>query len=155
MILWKTPNQYMTWCLMKLITLVVLTSASGITSAHFEKQLVIRINRSPFTDGGLMGPITLIPHASNGHEATMRWSNSGSWCMKSEWIWQTLHHFEYCAGSAIMNGLPDQVMSRLLDGEDKSEVFFLNNVAVTFGPNQGSAEIVDGLLGTFIIFSCK
>ena len=54
-----------------------------------------------------------------------------------------------------MNGQPDQIMSCLLDGEDKSEVFFLDWVVATFSHNQGSAEVVDGLLDTFIILLCK
>ena len=67
----------MTWCLIKLTTLEVLTSTSGIPSAHFEKKSVTaRINRCPFVEEGLIGPTTSIPHASNGHEATVGWSNS-------------------------------------------------------------------------------
>jgi len=31
----------------------------------------------PFVEEGLIGPMTSIPHASNGYEATVGWSNSG------------------------------------------------------------------------------
>jgi len=54
-----------------------------------------------------------------------------------------------------MNSLPDQVMPHLLDGEDKSKTFLFNWVVVTFSPNQGSVEIIDGLLGTFIVLLCE
>jgi len=37
MIRLETPNRWMTWYLMKLTTLEVLTSTSGIASVHFEK----------------------------------------------------------------------------------------------------------------------
>jgi len=50
-----------------------------------------------------------------------------------------------------MNSLPDQVMPHLLDGEDKCKAFLFDRIVVTFCPNQGSAEIIDGLLGAFII----
>jgi len=54
-----------------------------------------------------------------------------------------------------MNGLPDQVISHLLDGEDKSKALFLDWVVTTIRPNKGSAEIIDGLSGTFIILLCE
>jgi len=54
-----------------------------------------------------------------------------------------------------MNGLPDQVMLCILNGKDKSKALFLDWVVATFYPNQGSAEVVDGLLGTFIILWWK
>jgi len=38
-----------------------------------------------------------------------------------------------------MNGLPDQVMSRVLDDKDKGEALFLDWVVKTFSPNQSSA----------------
>jgi len=54
-----------------------------------------------------------------------------------------------------MNGLSDKVMSRLLDGEDKSKALFFDWIVATFSPNQDSAEVIDGLLGTFIILLCE
>jgi len=54
-----------------------------------------------------------------------------------------------------MNGLPDQVILCLLDGEDESKTLFFDCVVATFSPNQGFAEIIDGLLGTFIILLCE
>jgi len=34
---------------------------------------------------GLIGPMISIFQASNGQEATVGWSNSKGWCMKSAW----------------------------------------------------------------------
>ena len=42
----RDTNRWMTWCLMKFTMLEVLTSTSGMASAHFEKKSVIAwINR--------------------------------------------------------------------------------------------------------------
>jgi len=54
-----------------------------------------------------------------------------------------------------MNILLDQVMSCLLDGEDESKALLFDWVVATFSPNQGSAEIIDGLVDTFIILLCE
>ena len=54
-----------------------------------------------------------------------------------------------------MDGLSDQVMSPLLDGEDESEAFFLNWVIAIFSPNCCSAQVGDGLLEAFIILLCE
>jgi len=54
-----------------------------------------------------------------------------------------------------MNSLPDQVMPHLLDGKDKSEILLFDPVVATFCANQGSIEIIDGLLGAFIILLCE
>jgi len=54
-----------------------------------------------------------------------------------------------------MNSLPDQVMLHLLDDKDKSKAFLFNWFVATFNSNQGSAEIVDCLFGTFIILLCE
>jgi len=48
-----------------------------------------------------------------------------------------------------MNGLPDLVMSCLLNGEDEKKALLFDWVVVTFSPNQVSAKVIDGLLGTF------
>ena len=50
-----------------------------------------------------------------------------------------------------MDGLPDQIMRCLLNDEDKSEAFLLDRVVATFGADQGSAEVIDSLFGTFSI----
>jgi len=54
-----------------------------------------------------------------------------------------------------MNCLPDQVMAHFLDGDDKSKALLLDLVVMIFSPNQGSAEIIDGLFDTFIILLCE
>jgi len=54
-----------------------------------------------------------------------------------------------------MNGLPDQIMLCLLDGGDESKTLFFDWVIATFNTNQGSAEVIDGLLSTFIILLCE
>ena len=54
-----------------------------------------------------------------------------------------------------MNSLPNQVMPHLLDGKDKSETLLFDQVVATFCANQGSTEIIDGLLGAFIILLCE
>jgi len=54
-----------------------------------------------------------------------------------------------------MKGLPDQVMSCLLDGKGENKTLLDDWVLVTFSPNQGSVEIIDGLLSTFIILLCE
>ena len=54
-----------------------------------------------------------------------------------------------------MNSLPDQVMPHFLDGKDKSKTFLFDQVVATFCANQGFTEIIDGLLGTFIILLCE
>ena len=46
-------------------------------------------------------------------------------------------------------------MSHFLDGKDKSKAFLFYRVVAAFCPNQGSAEIIDGLLDTFIILLCE
>jgi len=43
-------------------------------------------------------------------------------------------------------------MPQLLDGKDKSKAFLFNWVVANSNPNQGSTEIIDGLLGTFTFF---
>jgi len=50
-----------------------------------------------------------------------------------------------------MNGLADQAMLCLLNGEDKRKTLFLDWVVVAFGPNQGSAKVVGNLFEAFII----
>ena len=44
-----------------------------------------------------------------------------------------------------MNGLPEQVISYLLDGEDKSKAVLFDWIVATVNPNQDSAEIIDNL----------
>jgi len=54
--------------------------------AHFEKYSIIsRMNRRLLVDG-LMSPIITILHTLNGYGATVGWSNSEGWYMKSAWI---------------------------------------------------------------------
>jgi len=67
------------------------------------------MNWWPIADGGLMGPMSLIPQASNGHEATVGWNNSRGWCMKSAWVWQVLHRFAYCPSLMIIVANNSQV----------------------------------------------
>jgi len=43
-------------------------------------------------------------------------------------------------------------MPHLLDGEDKSQTLLFDWVVMTFSPNQGSAEIIDGLLALSSLF---
>jgi len=54
-----------------------------------------------------------------------------------------------------MNILPDQVIPHLLDVKDKSKAFLFDRFVATFCANQGSAEIINGLLGTLIILLYK
>jgi len=50
-----------------------------------------KMKRCPLDVGGLMGPITSIPHISNGHEEGVGWRHPSAWWTKSSWIWQTWH----------------------------------------------------------------
>jgi len=63
---------------MKSVKFFLLTSLRGIPSAHFEKYSVVAMMYEwPTEDFGVMGPTTSSPQASNGQDATVRWSGSG------------------------------------------------------------------------------
>jgi len=39
------------------------------------------MNRCPLNIGGVMGPMTSMPHISNGHKEDVRWRCPGAWWM--------------------------------------------------------------------------
>ena len=54
-----------------------------------------------------------------------------------------------------MNSLTNQIMSCLLDSEDKGKTLLLDGVVSRFSSDQSSAQVVDGLFASSIILLCK
>jgi len=70
---------------------------------------IARMNWWPLADGGLISPMTSIPQASNSHEATVGWSNSGGWCLTS----LTLSCILYCISNHCRTIIAKSVQSIL------------------------------------------
>lgn len=93
------------WTLSKFSTVSPLTSFRGMASAHLEKEFVAaKMNMCPWDDGGLIGPMTFMPHASKCREIPVGCRGSGGCMIKSACILHTWHLLENYIASFIIEG---------------------------------------------------